>query len=284
MINGLFKYFRPDDYSVSRLAERRVLLTPPKYFNDPWDFRAERVPVTDHEVMESFNKFEKEREASEAAGIGLWLPATFVLREKNDRFEKFKTSVTRSDFQAAEGSYMQTELSDIFGVVSLTDDPLNRLMWAHYAEAHRGFVIEFAHGQELKRDPLEVVVSPFGLAFKVDYQATLPKLERKFENAAKVYCIKHSSWEDEHEWRVIRMLNEAAPEQINKKTFYLLGFRPEYLLRIIFGLRICPTAKQQLLKMLQKKEFAHVQTETIVIDRTSGGLIRAPFQEEATST
>ncbi len=272
MINGLFKYFPPDGYKLSKLAERQVLLTPPKYFNDPWDFRAERVPTTEAEIMALFNKFEKEREAAEADGVGIWLPTTYVQREQ------------KQDFQAAQGSYMQAELSDIFGVVSLTHDPLSRRMWAHYADAHRGFVVEFAHGKELKRDPFEVVVSPFGLAFKVDYQPALPKLERTFENSAKVYCSKHSSWQHEHEWRVIRMLNEAATERVNGKAFYLLKFRSEYLLRIIFGLRVCPIAKQNLLKMLGREEFAHVHKEVIKIDAVSGELVRAPFQDEQRSS
>ena len=38
MINGLFKYFPNDADKLERFINREVYLTPPKYFNDPWDF------------------------------------------------------------------------------------------------------------------------------------------------------------------------------------------------------------------------------------------------------
>ena len=95
MIDGLFKYFPPDSYKLNKLAQREVLLTPPKYFNDPWDFRAERVPMTDAEIIAQFEKFENEKAALEADGIGIWVPATFVQQEKNERYKTFKENVTR---------------------------------------------------------------------------------------------------------------------------------------------------------------------------------------------
>ena len=35
------------------------------------------------------------------------------------------------------------QFSDNVGICSLTKDPLNLLMWAHYAQHHKGFVVEF---------------------------------------------------------------------------------------------------------------------------------------------
>jgi hypothetical protein len=42
----------------------------------------------------------------------------------------------------AEGVFNQIADENI-GICSLSRDPLNLLMWAHYAEYHKGFVIEF---------------------------------------------------------------------------------------------------------------------------------------------
>ncbi|MDD5138842.1 MAG: hypothetical protein PHY43_01115 [Verrucomicrobiales bacterium] len=40
-MTGLFKYFPPD--KMDFFENRLVLLTPPKFLNDPWDFFAERT-------------------------------------------------------------------------------------------------------------------------------------------------------------------------------------------------------------------------------------------------
>jgi hypothetical protein len=50
MSGALFKYFGTDNDKLNWFANGQVLLTPPKYFNDPWDFLARSEPHTDAEL------------------------------------------------------------------------------------------------------------------------------------------------------------------------------------------------------------------------------------------
>jgi hypothetical protein len=252
-VEGLFKYFPVDLYKVDKLARHQIQLTPPKYFNDPWDFLVRREPITDDEVRAQFEKFESELGGSVD-------------------FDEFKTSVTRAEFVEREGPEMQDSLSTILGVVSLTGDPYNRLMWAYYADSHRGFVAEFAHGPKKEAQRVEAVMSPFGIAIKVAYEPNLQKFKTDFSNSIEVYFTKHRKWIHEEEWRVVELLAKAVPEQKNGKKFYLLGFKPAYLVRIILGLRVDPDLEKQLSDMLGAKEFAHVKMERMKIDASSGEL------------
>ena len=50
MTNGLFKYFPTDEDKLERFTNGQIYLTPPKYFNDPWDFRLRSEPPTEKQV------------------------------------------------------------------------------------------------------------------------------------------------------------------------------------------------------------------------------------------
>jgi hypothetical protein len=167
---------------------------------------------------------------------------------------------------------MQDGLSKFIGVVSLTSDPYNRLMWGYYADSHRGFVAEFVHGPATESHDVETVVSPFGPAVKVTYASSLPTFRAGFSNPLQVYYTKHEEWDHEDEWRVVQYLTAATPKPKDGKTFYLLRFKPQYLVRVILGLRVDPEIERRLSAMLDTKEFAHVKKERMKIDASSGKL------------
>lgn len=252
-MNGLFKYFPVNVDKVEMLARQQILLTPPKYFNDPWDFLARREPITEDDIRMLFEDFQSKQPG----------PRTL---------EEFKASVTRREFVEQEGPNMQDGLSKIFGVVSLTSDPYNRLMWGCYADSHRGFVAEFVHGPAKESQGVEAVVSPFGLAIKVRYATNPPRVRADFSNALEVYSTKHEEWGHENEWRVIEQLTAASPERKDGNIFYLLRFNPKHLVRIILGLRVDPALEKRLSEMLAMEEFAHVKKERMKIDTSRGQL------------
>jgi hypothetical protein len=265
---GLFKYFSTDRYKLDKFANGQVLLTPPKYLNDPWEFLVRTEPQTEDQIRLQFEQFENESGSNRSE------------QEKEELFQQFCETVTSSHFKEGEGPHFQEKLSALVGVVSLTSDPLNRLMWAHYADSHRGFVAEFKYNNETEWEGFRTILTPFGPALKVPYEPRLHRYNPSLPNIAQVYYAKHSAWKDEEEWRVIEMLQKSTPESTNDgKTYFLLGFRPEYLLGVIFGLRICPSVKQRLLQMLERPEFANVKGEIVRIDPDSGELVTVPLQK-----
>ena len=155
------------------------------------------------------------------------------------------------------------------GVVCLTENPLDRLMWAHYGESHKGFAAEFQHNDEGTSEfGFRQCTTPFGLALKVKYAPEHPELKWDTSNMAEVLLTKHLDWEYEQEWRVIQLLHTGAPHP-TKNGFVLVRFKPIHLLRVIFGLQVSSAVKFQVGQMLNRKEFDHVRKEEVHIDSDS---------------
>lgn len=84
---------------------------------------------------------------------------------------------------------VQNNLYDL-GVISFTEDCNNPLMWAHYADEHRGFVVEFDFDQPFFMDSFKDLngrSSRFGKSYfveifefprKVDYRREMPDFSR----------------------------------------------------------------------------------------------------------
>lgn len=226
MTTGLFKYFPTERDKLKWFANRQILLTPPKYFNDPWDFAVQ------------FRKW---------SVTELRKQCPFSWSENSQLFNKFRDDMTSPDFHVEESRNYQEEVGKIVGVVSLTQNPLDRVMWAHYAESHRGFVAEFAHREEFLKDGFRQRVGPFGPAAKVKYSnpnKQQPKCKRDYSNLANVLWRKHSAWYYEHEWRVVQSHETGTPGQAGDGTpRSLLKFEPNDLIRVIFGLYICESSR-----------------------------------------
>lgn len=189
-------------------------------------------------------------------------------------FHKHISSPSSLEEEARE---QQEQLSKIIGLVCLTQEPLDRRMWAYYGESHRGFVVEFGHGDEDKSEfGFQLCGSPFGTAVKVDYQPTQPVRKRDTSNMEEAVLTKHLDWIHEQEWRVIRPLNTGDPHP-KRPGFVLVRFKPTYLLRVVLGLRVCTKVEFQLRRMLNHKEFEHVRKEKAYIDPDSRGLRSRPI-------
>lgn len=132
------------------------------------------------------------------AGIRRGLSPAQRLQEKGKFVARIKNRIESGDFAK------ETILG--VGVVSLSKNALSIPMWSHYANFHRGFIIEFripVMGYEedipLSNDRL--------LPFPVEYSPKRPRLsvgEPTPENIVnKVLLTKSTDWEYEEEERVI---------------------------------------------------------------------------------
>lgn len=272
---GLFKYLSPD--KLVFFENCLVLLTPPIYLNDPWDFLPKgRVPSED-EIL----KVWREIEADIARSSVIALPADYAQREQRERLVRIRAGVTSEAFVGGEGENYQKEIGRFFGIVSLTELPLSRLMWAHYADSHRGFVAEFAAGEETTGYGFTFRMCAVGpvVAAKVKYRPDFQQISKNAGNAHEVCWSKHPDWEEEKEWRIICPLQQSIARQVNRPggseplKRYLLSFEPRWLRSVIFGMRMEAGVKQRLCDMLGREEFKHVQKETTAIHPETGELV-----------
>ena len=121
-----------------------------------------------------------------------------------------------------------------FGVFCLSEKPNDILMWAHYADCHRGICIEF----EVNKD------SFFWDALPVIYREVYPNLKATMstqELADGLFRTKSNHWKYEKEWRII------GP------CVGLEEFSARCLTGVILGCHILPDVEKSLLALLSKK-------------------------------
>jgi hypothetical protein len=179
-----------------------------------------------------------------------------------------------------EAREQQEGLSALVGLVCLTERHLDRLMWAHYAESHKGFVAEFRctehRGPEQTPPRSASCLTPFGGAMKVGYLPHQPLRKRDGSNIGEVCWSKHEVWEYEQEWRVVESLTKADPHP-TRAGYFLLWFKPADLLRLILGRRVDPEVRFRLRQMLYHEEFGHVTKEEAYIDQDTRELRSRPL-------
>ncbi len=124
----LYKY-RSADRAVD-LRSCTVRLTPPGAFNDPFEALPAVAGVWDPEALK-FLETETHRLAG-ADGIVL------DRREVREEFELMNELA-----QSSGSAWVIKAANELFGVVSLSTRYDDALMWGHYADSHRGFVIGF---------------------------------------------------------------------------------------------------------------------------------------------
>ena len=156
-------------------------------------------------------------------------------RNQREYYKKNGKEVYETDDAAINDSMgvIQSELFDL-GILSFTEDYNNPLMWAHYADNHKGVVVEFDFSVPFFTDSLKEVngrKSRFGVSSladffefpeKVDYRREMPSFERpelsapdsmnefhwkKFNRA--ILFTKANDWIYEKEQRSIVQLKDA---------------------------------------------------------------------------
>jgi hypothetical protein len=125
------------------------------------------------------------------------------------------------------------------GILSLSETPSNTLLWSHYAEGGRGFLIQFdpAHpwfwAQRSENDELRHL-------HRVTYESDRAQKYLLDTNGNDILYTKGKDWTYEQEWRILRSFDEAAknlgPDK-NGKDIFLLAIPAKSICGIVIGYR-----------------------------------------------
>ena len=140
------------------------------------------------------------------------------------------------------------------GILSLTENPDNLLMWAHYALNHEGFVIGFdeLHPYFDCRKGLKDELRYLRKVKYVERRPNLPMIQLTGEN---ILLTKSSQWAYENEWRILRPLQEADKViEDSIHPIHLFSFPPEIIRTIILGDRISAGLKDRIIQIVSDKE------------------------------
>ncbi|MCW7551645.1 DUF2971 domain-containing protein [Endozoicomonas gorgoniicola] len=191
-----YKYLPFDEGSKCILTKGTIKFSNPTKFNDPFDC----FPYYDIESINRLPETRKElvREASNQSGFS---PAEHI-KNKRKIINNIKSSFENKNFA--------TSILDSVGVVSLTRTPVSILMWSHYADFHKGFVVEFKIPVMLpEREKYRM--DRWLPCLKVKYSKNRPILKYGMDNHQqllnKILLTKSRIWKYEKEERVIDTKN-----------------------------------------------------------------------------
>jgi hypothetical protein len=122
--------------------------------------------------------------------------------------------------QGAAGIVARSRLKRSIGVLCLTEEPDNHLMWVNYAKNHTGLVMGFdAHAPFFGEDGRT--------SGKVNYQSRPNVLP---EAGLDACFFKSKDWEYEKEWRCVRSFQSSESR--------LVTIEPSLVTHVIFGSRM----------------------------------------------
>jgi hypothetical protein len=235
--NYAYKFRNINDYFVSSIKNSELFFASPKDLNDPFDCQI------------SIKTALKNAIAASSGAVRKNLKKLILLRPF---FEDF-----------------QERLCNV-GVCSFAGEIMNPLMWAHYADDHKGVCLLYnfpgSFVADERNDFIGLTAAEYRSNALTEWFKTialqLPHIEfDKFRNELlfKIIAIKDKCWEYEKEGRLVK--NGAGLLKIDKS----------FLIQIIFGMNSSPSDIIMLKKMLKDCGYK-VTTGQIVKSNDDFGL------------
>jgi hypothetical protein len=167
-------------------------------------------------------------------------------------------------------------LNKNLGILCLTEEAANLLMWAHYTRDHTGFVIEFDGDHPYFADARRVPTG-IGCLGKVDYTTKRPYSYYLADIEAKeLYFVKSSEWKYEQEWRMLNLLSTA--DHVPIPGVHLFDIPPQAISAIILGCRSSEKLACEVSKILKESpELSHVELRKAELQDRDYALDIKPF-------
>lgn len=265
MQRTLYKYVpcNSDEHIVrlERILRGQIYFSSPANFNDPFEMSALLIPRT-HSEFEALLS---------GAGVPLHMSSPSL-----------RKTLYREYLGRAKNSTLALERAwvEALGVLCLTTSKDNILMWAHYADSHKGICIGFDSG-----------AAPFSATRRVEYSderaQIAPKTAGEDERLIQLALLTKSlHWSYEEELRVIkrpvsddekdyyRRLFEADPEEEERIAELLASeggagnydFDPSAVRVIYLGAQVSPELKSKIVEMVRAIS-PFVRIEQMEMDR-----------------
>jgi hypothetical protein len=270
---ALFRYFSPEA-ALRVLKTGELMVTPPKYLNDPLECR----PVIRCKDPREFarRKIEEIMTPEFFENHKDILPVlTFeeyqgVLRKRYAvLWELAEAGVADADSHLQ--AVMQDLISELVGVVCFAADGLDPTMWAHYA-SHQGLVIEFRQD-----DPAFSLPSFFPIEYSdepVVLDASGPIAR---DEIALLLRRKRSQWSSEAESRLVVPLERATARDLRDGRRYFIPIGPKLVISFTIGLPANDEIRSAVIELLRRPDFAHIKGFKVNPNIETGLLEREPL-------
>lgn len=245
------------------LSTLQIRLTQPSDFNDPFELHPEFQLMSKEDIAslppavdESGNTIAGTRQLTTEAlqrMLSAVLPHVARLAPVHAQYPGAAFAI---DNNALGRDYYDQN----FGILSLSETPENLLMWAHYANNHRGIVVGFDEKHSFFQGA--EVVTRLGRLNKVEYNQKRPILSPSTQNNPKVFLRKSKEWAYENEWRLIRPLAESSftISRDGLLPVHLFSVPSDAVRLVITGSQMVPNEYQDICSLCTTTtELSHVK-------------------------
>lgn len=225
-----------------------IRFSPIGYFNDPFELEPVITPISRDFIKycTSLTKQEIQEMQFTSEDLDYSLTRTNLIGTYK---KKFKDKVKNYGILSLSSNNQIKQLLTA-SFPEKKDPRENILLWSHYADSHRGFVIEFD-----KDFISEVELHEVKYSNERDFLTFEDIDDNNFHN---IFYKKSKEWAYEQEYRAVLPLNNA--DNIKDNKYHLFKFRKKSLRSITFGCAMSQSNKDTIMKMIENdSEYGPVQ-------------------------
>jgi len=243
-IEHLYRYQKIDEHLKTVLTENILYFCSPKDFNDPFDCQ----------YLVTFKDCEEDDFKDFLTRVFKYSCPNYriedIIRKVEDciALDMHKNQVFLKEKLKIYQNLIKNDI-DKLGMLCLSENKDDILMWSHYADRHEGVCLQFdkrvIDERFLNRIP--------NILEKVEYRKSYPSL-RKYNNSSEVerakltmFTKESEHWNYEKEWRIITHPKNEKERKIK--------YPEEMLTGIIFGCRITDEKKCQVKGWLKERKI-----------------------------
>lgn len=230
----LYKYRADSDTTLSILQNCAMWFSPPNAFNDPFDCNLSEVSSHTKEEAELFFQH--------------------ILHARENREELLPKEASIEVAERLLASSKDAVLSRT-GVLCLSQNSDNILMWSHYTNCHKGLVIELDMFEDL-----EFFISPVRVKYTESYVPTNYFADPRAA-VESIISTKSVCWSYEDEVRIIKSNTTGA-----------VPFNPKAVRRLIFGCKATPDFISKVRNLCSAPRLQHVMFSQLKISYGKFGL------------
>lgn len=275
----LFRYHKESDWN--HIFEKRTLkFSLLSKFNDPFEGNpsTDLVYKTSEKSGIGYHQFEKRvfnqwRAPLYHRATGI---SDFLLNQA--RFAVFSGSVAKENEPSLRKGFHNILANQNYGALCLTENITNILMWAHYANAHNGFiiglnVINIIYELELKaikKDLSEINYVNKRPSLSLDDIIDNGDTEERLEFFKKCFFTKSILWKYEQEWRLLISFLREDGSRVGE----LIPLSPLSVVNVIFGMKMSDDdIRKKCCAVRSISEYSHVKFKRAVIHDTDYAVV-----------
>ena len=272
-----FKYM-PLDRWKDVLGRGRIRFTPPGAFNDPFEMPSLKIKEVEAEKLSFLaSNMMQTTEMLDALSHGTFSAATFTppYLYRAARNREARASLTEAEKRERvrkldEATEHLGRIDFTYGILSLTAKSDNLLLWAHYADEHRGIAIGI-DASVLERRYLDSGRDKYQMARNVTYSHTRPRIPVEKTILAEHFYVKSPEWEYEHEYRIVRHLKDRTEElPLQPFAIHLYELPPDAVREVVFGSRVTEQRRKEVIDGIRlNAAYSHVAFLKARISRES---------------